>query len=199
PLQRALFVALDEWVDGKAPPPSRMPRLADGTLTTPDKVGFPAIPGIQVARRMNEIGVIRDWTKPEIDMKKPYRPLVPQVDADGNEVAGIRAAELRVPVATFMGWNPRHAENGAPGDIMLMMGSTLPFARTREERDRSGDPRPSVAERYASKAAYLDRVREATRTLIEMRHVLAEDLEAIVERAGERWDWVQSLQSGPQA
>jgi hypothetical protein len=92
-----------------------------------------------------------------------------------------------------MGWNPRHDDQGAPGDIMLMTGSTLPFARTREERERSGDPRPSVAERYPSKAAYLERVRDATRALIAARHVLAEDLEAILDRASQRWDWVQSL------
>ena len=76
---------------------------------------------------------------------------------------------------------------------MLMMGSTLPFARTESERARSGDFRPSIAERYASKADYLERVRHAARELIASRHVLAEDLEAIVERAGKCWDWVQSL------
>ena len=72
---------------------------------------------------------------------------------------------------------------------MSMMGSTLPFARTRAERERSNDPRLSVAERYPSRAAYLERVREVARDLIAARHVLAEDLEAIVERAGQRWDW----------
>ena len=125
----------------------------------------------------------------------PYPSYVSKLDADGNEVAGIRAPELGAPLATFMGWNPRHAENGAPSDIMLMMGSTLPFARTREERERSGDPRLSVVERYPSKAAYLERVREATRTLIAARHALLEDLEVIVDRASQRWDWVQSLTS----
>jgi hypothetical protein len=89
------------------------------------------------------------------------------------------------------GW--RHEEQGAPGDIMLMTGSTLPFARTRAERERSGDPRRSVEERYPSKEAYLERVRDETRKLIAERRVLAEDLEAIVERASQRWDWVQSL------
>ena len=69
------------------------------------------------------------------------------------------------------------------------------FARTREERERSGDPRLSVVERYPSKAAYLERVREATRTLIAARHALLEDLEVIVDRASQRWDWVQSLTS----
>ncbi|MGZ8229009.1 MAG: alpha/beta hydrolase domain-containing protein [Burkholderiales bacterium] len=209
PLMRSALVNLDLWVtEGVEPPPSAFPRLRDGTAVEPESLAgfFAKIPGARPPERIDRIVCLdfgpdanRGIVKYPPKTGAPYPSYVSSIDADGNEVAGIRAAELRVPVATFMGWNPRHAENGAPGDIMLMMGSTLPFARTREERDRSGDPRPSVAERYASKAAYLDRVREATRTLIEMRHVLAEDLEAIVERAGERWDWVQSLQSGPQA
>ena len=74
--------------------------------------------------------------------------------------------ELRVPLGTFTGWNPRHPDQGAPGDIMAMMGSTLPFARTREERERAGDPRPSVGERYPSRADYLARIRAAAEELV---------------------------------
>ena len=84
-----------------------------------------------------------------------YRTYVPAIDGDGNDVAGIRPPELAAPLATLAGWNPRAAETGAPGDLMSMMGSTLPFALTRAERERSGDPRMSIEERYASKAAYL--------------------------------------------
>jgi hypothetical protein len=120
----------------------------------------------------------------------PYRTYVPAVDADGNDVAGIRPPELAAPLATLVGWNPRAAETGAPGDLMSMMGSTLPFALTRAQRERSGDPRASVEERYASKAAYLERVREATRELIASRLVLADDLEPIVDRASRVWEWV---------
>jgi hypothetical protein len=77
PAQRALLVALDEWVSaGKAPPASRTPRLGDGTLVAADQLSFPAIPGIQVARRVNEIGVLKDWVKPDLDMARPYRALV---------------------------------------------------------------------------------------------------------------------------
>jgi hypothetical protein len=114
------------------------------------------------------------------------------VDTDGNEVAGIRPPELLAPLATFAGWNPRHPDQGAPGDLMSMMGSTLPFPLARAERERSGDPRASIAERYPSRTAYLERVREATQRLVAARHVLAEDVEAIVERAGRLWDLVQS-------
>ena len=106
PALRALLVALDEWVsDGKAPPAARTPRLKDGTLVTPEKVRIPAIPGVAIARRVNEIGVLKDWVKPEMDMAKPYRPLVTQVDADGNEIAGILLPEIAVPLGTHTGWN----------------------------------------------------------------------------------------------
>ncbi|HTO11638.1 MAG TPA: alpha/beta hydrolase domain-containing protein, partial [Candidatus Binatia bacterium] len=100
-----------------------------------------------------------------------------------------RPVELAAPLATFTGWNPRHPEQGAPGDLMQMMGSTLVFARDRAERERRGDPRPSIAERYASREAYLAAVRTAATALVAARHALAEDVEAMVERAGRRWDW----------
>ena len=90
---------------GKAPPASRTPTLKDGTLASVDKIVFPPIPGTLAARRVNEIGVLRDWVKPEMDMSKPYRPLVPQIDRDGNEIAGILLPEIAVPLATHTGWN----------------------------------------------------------------------------------------------
>jgi hypothetical protein len=203
PLMRAALVNLDRWVsEGVEPPASTFPRLSDATAVKAESLFefFRKIPGArsleQIERpvRLN-FGAQADRGlaayPPQVGA--PYPSFVSQIDADGNEVAGIRAPELAAPLATFMGWNPRHADQGAAGDIMLMAGSTLPFARTREERERSGDPRPSVAERYASKAAYLEAVREATRALIAARHVLAEDLEAILDRGSQRWDWVQSL------
>jgi hypothetical protein len=71
-----------------------------------------------------------------------------------------------------------------------MQGATLPFPRTRDERERRGDPRPAIAERYPSRAAYLERVREAARRLVAERHMLEEDVEAVVERAGRLWAWM---------
>jgi hypothetical protein len=116
---------------------------------------------------------------------------VSAVDADGNEVAGIRPVELAAPLATFTGWNPRHPEQGAPGDLMAMMGSTRPFARTRAERERQGDARPSIEERYGSRAGYLAAVRAAAERLVGAGHALAEDVEAMVTRAGELWDLLE--------
>jgi hypothetical protein len=132
---------------------------------------------------------------PKVGM--PFATVVSAVDADGNDVAGIRPWELRAPLATFTGWNPRHPEQGAPGDLMSMMGSTVPFARSAAERARRGDPRRSIEERYRDRADYLARVRREAEAMVSVRHLLAEDIEAVVERAGVLWDFVHA--PGPAA
>jgi hypothetical protein len=121
----------------------------------------------------------------------PYASVVSAVDRDGNEIAGIRPIELAVPLATCLGWNVRHPETGAPGDLIGMPGTTLPFPRTAAEREAARDPRASIAERYASRDAYLARVRDAAGALVKARFMLAEDVEASVERAGKLWDHIQ--------
>jgi hypothetical protein len=203
PLLRAALLNLAAWVEkGVEPPPSVFPRIADGTAVQAESLrGFyETIPGARFPVRVTRPPKL-DFG-PEIDRGiaayppragEPYRTYVSAVDADGNEVAGLRSPELAAPLATFAGWNTRHPETGAAGDLMSMNGSTLRFALTREERERTGDSRRSIAERYPSRGAYLEEVRRTTRELIEKRHVLAEDLEAIVERAGKRWDWIHSL------
>jgi alpha/beta hydrolase family protein len=202
PLLRAALVNLDRWVGGGVEPPaSAFPRLADGTAVAAESTApfFSRLPGVRFPDRIHR-PVALDFGR---DMERgipaypaeagaPYRTYVPAVDADGNEIVGIRPVELLVPLATYAGWNPRHPDQGAPGDLMSMMGSTLAFPSTRAERERTGDPRPSIAERYPSRAAYLERVREAAQGLVAMRHVLAEDIETIVERAGRLWDLVHS-------
>ena len=74
--------------------------------------------------------------------------LVPQVDRDGNELAGIHLPEIAVPLATYTGWNLRDPSIGAPEQREAFEGSYLAFPRTAAERDKSGDPRKSIAERY---------------------------------------------------
>lgn len=182
PLQRALFVALDEWVDGKAPPPSRAPRISDGTLTRVEKLKFPAIPGVQVARHMSELGLIKDWTKPELDMAKPYRPLVPQVDADGNETSGVLLPDIAVPLATYTGWNLYRTP--FPDDALCDRDGTYsPFPRTRAEREARVDPRISLEERYGTHAAYVKRYEEAVRKLVKDRLLLPEDGQRYLAKA----------------
>jgi hypothetical protein len=181
-LQRALFVALDEWVDGKAPPASRTPRIKDGTLVAADKVRFPAIPGVQVVRRVHEVGVIRDWTKPDMDMAKPYRSLVAQVDADGNESSGALSPDIAVPLGTHTGWNLYRAPF-PEGELCDRDGTYAPFARTRAEREASGDPRLSLEERYGSHAAYVRRYEEAVQRLVKERLLLPEDGQSYMAKA----------------
>jgi hypothetical protein len=200
PLIRAALVNLDRWVsEGVEPPASAFPRIADGTSVEAESTApfFRTLPGIRFPDRI--VRPLRLDFGPDIERGiatyppeagAPYRTYVSAIDADGNEVAGIRPPELAAPLATYTGWNPRHPDQGAPGDLMSMMGSTLPFPLTRAERERTGDPRPSIEERYPSRKAYLERVRETTQQLVAARHVLAEDVEAIVERARRLWDWI---------
>jgi Alpha/beta hydrolase domain len=125
----------------------------------------------------------------------PFVTFVSAVDGDGNEVAGIRPMQIRVPLATFTGWNPRHPDQGAPGDLMAMMGSTFPLPWTAEERERSGDPRASIAERYGDRDGYLARVRREAQDMVAARVLIAEDVEAVVERAGALWDFIRDRKS----
>ena len=113
--------------------------------------------------------------------------LVSTVDEDGNELAGIRLPELAVPLATSTAWNTRHAENGAEGQMSDMVGSTIPFARTKAERAAAGDPRPSLEERYAGCEDYQAKVREAALELVAKGHMLAQDVESSVANAGALW------------
>ena len=188
PLMRAALINLDRWiVEGTEPPASVFPRLADGTAITGAEViaAFRQIPGLDlpdpaqlpVIRRVDlgpdaARGIGRYPTEPG----ERYPNYVAAVDADGNERVGIRMPDVAVPLATYTGWNPRHPETGGAAQILPMQGSTLPFARTADERAQTGDPRPSIAERYRDRADYLDQVRHAALSLVEQRYLLPEDV-----------------------
>lgn len=182
PAVRALLMALDDWVvTGKEPPPSRVPTLAAGTLVEPDKTGFPAIPGAAVAKITNRVQPPVDWVSP-VTLEDAYRTLVCKVDSDGNEAAGIRLPDIAVPLATYSGWNEYKAPYPA-GELADRDGSCLPFAADKAAREASGDPRPSVAERYAGGADYLAKVQTVVTALAQERLLLAEDAERYLERA----------------
>jgi len=182
PAVRALLVALDEWVvSGKEPPPSRVPTLAAGALVAPDATGFPTIPGAAVAKRTNTVAPPGAWVN-FVEPSRAYRTLVAKVDSDGNEIAGIRLPDIAVPLATYTGWN----EYSAPyptGELADRDGSYLTFATTRSARESSGDPRPSIAERYADQAAYVAAVKAVVDALVKERLLLHDDAEAYLERA----------------
>jgi Alpha/beta hydrolase domain len=179
---RALLSALSEWVDGKTPPPTRTPRLGDGTLIPVSAFKFPDIPGVAVARRVNEIGVLKDWVKPDMDMSKPYQVRITAVDSDGNETAGIRLPEIAVPLGTYTGWNFYRAPF-VEGELCDRDGTYIPFAATAAERAAKGDPRPSLEERYGNHAAYVQKMTRAAAQLVSERMLLQEDAERLIARA----------------
>jgi hypothetical protein len=122
--------------------------------------------------------------------------LVPQVDGDGNEIAGIRVPEVSVPLATTTGWNFRAEAVGNPGEIYSLLGSSIAFPPTKAERDARRDPRQSVEERYPSREAYLRRIREAATDLVRGRYLLDEDVDDLVNRAAAHWDYATRAARG---
>jgi hypothetical protein len=197
---RALLVSMQRWVaDGTAPPPSAYPRIADGTLVRPDQLAFPRLPGVNVPKTPHKAyhaDYGPEFISKGIVVNEPPRVgaafpiLVPQVDADGNERAGIRMPELAVPVATYTGWNLFNERAGPTQVLSSMQGSFIPLARSRVERERTNDPRRSVTERYQTREEYLGLITQAGRALAAERYVLADDVARIVEQAGTRWDLV---------
>ena len=108
--------------------------------------------------------------------------MVSKTDSDGNELAGVRVPELVAPLATYTSWNMR-APNHAPGDACPSSGSTFVFASTKAARLASGDPRPSLEERYSSKADYVSKVQAAAQALVQQRLLLQEDVQVYVNAA----------------
>jgi Alpha/beta hydrolase domain len=199
PLLRAALVRLDRWVSaGDPPPPSRYPRLADGTAVLPESTAaiFSGIPEMQFPAHLPRAA--RNDFGPQANQDiatilppapgKPYPCFVPAIDRDGNDVAGIRLPDLTVPLATHTGWNLRHRQIGGSGLLLNLAGATVPFAATREEREARGDPRSSIAERYPSRDVYLEQVKMAAQHLVEDGYLLTEDLELLVDQAAERFD-----------
>ena len=178
---RALITALDEWVsDGRPPPDTRYPSVADDTLVPPDDFGaqFPDIPDFTYAGLVNELRLLDYSVQPPAE-GEPYPVLVGAKDADGNNVAGVRHPFLAVPTGTHTGWNLRR-EGFAEDALLGLTGSYIPFAATRAERLVAGDPRPSLEERYSSHAAYVTRVARAAARLVRARLLLREDAAAII-------------------
>ncbi len=103
----------------------------------------------------------------------------PQSMRTATNCAGIRLPDISVPLATYTGWNVRHPDIGGPGQTLSLLGSTIPFPATQAERQATGDPRPSIEERYASKEDYLRRVQQAAEVLVQQGYLLAEDLPTV--------------------
>jgi hypothetical protein len=184
-VHRALLVALDEWVSrGILPPSSLFPCPSDGTLVdpSPQTYGFPAIPGMVYPGIVNELSEM-DYSEqpPQPIPGHKYLILVPKVDEDGNDIAGVRVPDITVPRGTHTGWNLRRKGFGE-GELVLL-GSYFPFGATKKDRLASGDPRPSLEERYPTHEHYVNAIARAADELLKKRLLLAEDLERIVNAA----------------
>lgn len=178
--QRAMLVALNKWItDGTAPPPSQVPHIDKDQLVAASALRFPRIP---------TVNIVREAYAPRRPDSGVYPALVPQVNADGNETSGIQLPELRFPLATYMGWNLRSPSIGAPTEQYPLIGSMVAFPRTRAEREKSGDPRLSIEERYKDQQEYLSKIEGAARELAKKRFLLETDVPQVVARAKQRWE-----------
>jgi hypothetical protein len=156
--------------------------IARGTAVGAEAVKMPTVSGFALPLGANRIGPPVDWVEPPARLDDFYGPLVCAVDADGNEVEGVRLPPIAVPLGTYTGWNVYRAQ---PCELCDRDGSLISFARTRSERDTAGDPRPSLEERYGSRENYIARVETAAAALVADRLLLPADADAYVKAARE--------------
>jgi hypothetical protein len=195
---RALTAALIDWVTkGTEPPPSRYPRIDRGELVADSKaaLAFPKLPGVPPPDGLvnpvydydfgpdfnynDESGVI---TKQPPAVRQIVPTLVPKVDADGNDVAGVASVLRQAPLGTYLGWNIT-ASGFDKGKVCLLNGAFIPFARTKAERTASGDPRRSLEERYASHKGYVEAVKTAAEKAVAERFLLRADADRMIAEA----------------
>jgi len=196
-LFRAMIEAMDRWAStGVAPPYSRIPCKADGSLVGMEewRRQFPEIPGVATPRGPSalplldfgpgaERGILKE--PPDIVAGGEYTVLVPAVDKDGNDRAGVRAPMVAAPLGTYCGWNLR-ARGFGYGAMHEFSGSYIPLPETPEERRATGDPRPSILDRYSDAEAYVEAITAAARQLVEQGLMLEED---VARAAAAAADW----------
>jgi hypothetical protein len=195
-MHRAAFDALYKWtVNGTLPPENRVPTVRDGTLVPPQRVNWPAVPGVTYTgvvdrypvlnfgpefRHEDVSGIITENPPRQSGLEYPI--LVPQVDADGIDLGGIRTNLILAPTATYTGFNER-AAGYSEGGFCDNRGVVNPFPVTREQRIATGDPRLSLEERYKDHAGYVAAVKAAADKLVAERYLLPEDAAALVAQA----------------
>jgi hypothetical protein len=195
-VMRALLVDLDDWIrSGTEPPPSRYPTIARGELVPRISVTFPPVPTLPFADYLPAVwrmdfgasfDTARVITREPPMLGAPYPVLVPQVNADGNDVGGIPLPEIAVPIGTHTGWNVTMPALPGLRYLAGLVGSFVPFARTADAR--RGDPRRAISERYAGRQDYLAQVDRAAQGLVAQRLLLPGDLPLVRQRAATAWD-----------
>jgi hypothetical protein len=200
PLFRAALVNLEKWIsDDIKPPPSAHARIEDETAVTrgtvlnvfdgltdqvtPNRTKMWAMRTTDLGARAGE-GV---GEYPPVEGES-YACLVSAVDADGNEVSGIRLPDLTRPVATHAGWNLRDPATGSPDDVVPMIGFTRWFPVTAAERTANKDTRLSIAERYQSREQYLGLVKRDAELLARDGYILDQDIGLVTQNAADRYD-----------
>lgn len=197
----ALLVGMDKWIAGRAePPPSRHPRLGS-TLVSPDKLNFPAIPGVvaptgpppryqlDLGREYRSHGIITE--PPQLGLRYPL--LVPRVDGDGNELGSWRGLAQSVPLGTYTAWNPQDSALLPFGFLSGLRGAFIPFPATPASSRRNKDPRPSVAERYVGLDGYMAAVGRAIEDQVVAGFLLPQDREWARNNMRNYWDRVAGL------
>jgi hypothetical protein len=194
---RALLLDLDAWVrNDSEPPPSQYPTISKGELVPLESVRFPKAPSFPFTTYMPRVWRMDygpDYSATRVisieppKIGEPFRVLVPQVNADGNDVAGIRLPELAVPLGTYAGWNITVPQLSDLRYLSGLVGGFEPFARTKAQRDANGDSRLSIAERYSEQRDYLDKVKRAADDLVRQRFMRVEDVPAVLQAAERIW------------
>ncbi len=200
PVLRALLVALDGWASrAERPPESVYPRLAEGTLgdVPAYRAGFPKAPGLRLPNgnlqppRLDLGPRFKDRGIADVQPARPLAPFVTRVplpDPDGNDLGGVRLPAVAVPLGSYLGWNLRRAAEGASGRLGRWRGGFLPFAFDMDRPGARDDPRPSIRERYPTRAGFLERTKAAAEDLAARGLLLAEDMTAVLDRAGALYD-----------
>lgn len=190
---RSTLMLMHRWLAEACPPPaSRIPQRSNGSLVDAADYRFPAPRGLALPKRANPLHVV-DYgpgfdeghaapARPFVDTLHSYAVLVPQADSDGNDLAGLRAPMVDVPLGSYTGWNLRAQGHGS-GMLHGFSGSYIPFAETPEEAELMDDPRPSITSRYADAPAYSLAIETAARALVANRLLLEEDVNTAVETA----------------
>jgi len=193
---RAMIANMDAWVRSNTlPPPSSYPTIAGGTLVPLSAYAPPKIPGVNRPHEANSgqrLDFGPNWRDGILSLQppkvgEPFPVLVPQVDADGNERDGVRLPGITVPLGTYASWNLRDPSLGAPDQRLAFEISYIPFPRTAADREKTGDPRQSIAERYSSRDDYMARYKSAVDDLVKQRWILPEDRELLIQRGEQEW------------
>jgi hypothetical protein len=191
PVVRGLIPALEKWVvSNVAPPPSQYPTVAGGTLAQSTSIGFPNVTNLLVpngvAGTPTQLSIafngiynqlfVTDYSKavPVVDLSKQYQVLVPTVDANGNEIAGVAVPDVKVPLATYTGWNLRAAGHST-GEACASNGAAIPFAVSQKAKSGSTDPRATLADLYTGRADYQSKVTAAANALTAQGYLLPLD------------------------